>query len=182
MREGHVSPETQREMHDGRKFYQTSAVHRRGAGTHRMGLPAPGSARVLSGMGSNDAMRTTDQKLEGPDRKRVLLGLAFILLGLSLMSYRLDVWEIHLSRHYWPVILVVLGLVKLIDPPLDKHQRRSRRSGMWLIYLGAWGLISEFELFGFGYRTSWPLLIIGVGLNTVWRAFEASYPREKQES
>lgn len=127
-------------------------------------------------------MRTTDQKLEGPDRKRVLLGLVFILLGLSMMSYRLDVWEIHLSRHFWPVILVVLGLVKLIDPPLDKHQRRSRRSGMWLIYVGAWGLISEFELFGFDYHTSWPLLIIGAGLNIVWRAFESSHRRERQES
>ena len=133
-------------------------------------------------MESNNPMTTTDQKLDGPDRKRVLLGLAIMLLGLTFMAYRLDLWELRISRHYWPLIPLVLGLVRLIDPPVGKGQRRSRRGGMWLIYVGTWGLISEFELFGFEYGNSWPLLIIAVGLNTVWRAFEASGPRNRQEN
>jgi hypothetical protein len=130
----------------------------------------------------SDEIMSTDQEPDGPDRKRVLLGLAFILLGLSFMAYGLDVWELRLSRQFWPFIPLVLGVVKLIDPPLDKRDRRSRRGGMWLINVGLWGLISEYELFGFGYSTSWPLLIIAAGLNIVWRACESPYPRKTQES
>ena len=133
-------------------------------------------------MGSDDTMSMTDQKPNGPDRKRVLLGLVFILIGLTFMSYRLDVWEIRLSRHFWPFVPLALGLVKLIDPPINKHNRRSRRGGMWLIYIGAWGLISEYEQFGLDYGNSWPLLIIGAGLNIVWGSFESQAPRTRQEN
>jgi len=136
----------------------------------------------MSDMGSDDAMSRTDQKPDGPDRKRVLLGLAFILLGLCFMTYRLDLWEINLSRHVWPFVLLAIGLIKLIDPPLNKRQRRSHRGGMWLIYIGLWGLVSEYELFGLGYGNSWPLLIIGAGLNIVWGSFESPDPRTRQEN
>jgi hypothetical protein len=38
--------------------------------------------------------------------------------------------------------------------------------------VGLWGLISETRVFGFGYSTSWPLLVILAGVAIVWRAME----------
>ena len=125
----------------------------------------------------NDHDRTPD----APDRTRVRLGLAMMLVGLALMAYRLDLWELDLSRHSWPFIVLALGLVRLAFPGEERGRRRSRRGGMGLIYIGVWGAISEFRLFGLDYGTSWPLLIIAAGLNTVWRSFE-SPPRKAQEN
>jgi hypothetical protein len=127
-------------------------------------------------------MTTTDQQPDGPDRTRIRLGLAIMLVGLVFMAYRLDLWEVDLSRHFWPFVPLAIGLVQLIAPPMHKGRRRSRRGGTWLIYIGVWGLISEFNLFGLDYDTSWPLLIIAFGLNMVWRSFESPRPRNAQEN
>ena len=102
---------------------------------------------------------------------KALTGVALILVGIAILSARLDLWEIRIAREMWPWIPIVVGLVRFLNPPL-REGRRSRRSGVWLIYIGLWGLVSEYALFGLGYRMSWPLLIVGAGLNMVWRALE----------
>jgi hypothetical protein len=106
------------------------------------------------------------------DRGRVFAGLVIILAGLALLLDRSAIWEVRMSRHYWPLILVALGALRLLDPCCDDGRPRSPRAGAWLLYVGCWGLLNEFHLFGFSYRTSWPLLIVGAGVGMVWRAFD----------
>jgi hypothetical protein len=103
---------------------------------------------------------------------RVFFGLVIILIGLAMLGDRTGFYRLHLSGHYWPLILIVLGGMKMLDPGQTSGHQRSRRGGLWLIYVGCWGLVNEFHLFGFDYGTSWPLLIIGAGIGIVWRAFE----------
>ena len=68
---------------------------------------------------------------------------------------------------------MVMGAARLATTQADPDGRvRSRRSGVWLIMVGFWGLISEFHLFGFTFATSWPLLVIGAGVLIVWRSLE----------
>ena len=57
----------------------------------------------------------------------------------------------------WPLILIAMGVARLADTGASRDCK-SPRSGAWLLYIGLWGLISEFHLFGLDYRTSWPLL------------------------
>jgi hypothetical protein len=102
----------------------------------------------------------------------VFIGLVIILIGLALLGERTGFDGVHLSGHYWPLILIVLGAVKVLDPGRRGGRPRSRRGGVWLIYVGCWGLVNELHLFGFDYDTSWPLLIIGAGIIMVWRAFD----------
>ena len=64
------------------------------------------------------------------------------------------------------------GTVRMLAPGYRDGRRHSRRSGLWLLAIGVWGTVSEFQLFGLGYSISWPLLVIAAGINTVWRAFE----------
>jgi hypothetical protein len=126
-------------------------------------------------------MTTTGQQTDGRD-PRLRLGIALMLAGLALMAYRLDLWDLDLSRHFWPLVPLAIGLAQVIVPPADKAGRRSRRGGMWLIYVGLWGLISEYRLFGLDYGSSWPLLIIAAGLNIVWRSLESPRTRNAQEN
>ncbi len=116
-------------------------------------------------------MNSQDNAREA-DSGRVFGGLVIILVGLALLLDRSAIWEVRLSSHYWPLLLIALGAMKLLDPPRCDGRPRSRRGGAWLLYVGCWGLLNEFHLFGFGYQTSWPLLIVGAGIGVVWRAFD----------
>lgn len=124
---------------------------------------------------------TTGSDSGRPRVGQVLIGLAIILVGLGFLMHRLDVWHVHLSAKFWPLILLGIGAARFLDGPVETARGGPRRNGLFLIYIGLWGLVSEFELFGLGYETSWPLLIIAVGLNTVWRSIEDARPRRPQE-
>ncbi len=103
---------------------------------------------------------------------QVLIGLAIMLLGLGFLFDRLDLWHIDLSRHFWPFFPLLFGVARLFDAPRTRRRGRTVRGGFWMIYIGIWGFLTEFHVFGLDYDTSWPLLIIGAGLNMVWRSFE----------
>jgi hypothetical protein len=99
-----------------------------------------------------------------------LVGVVLIVIGAATLVERLQIVDLD-SRH-WPFVLLAIGVVRLLDPPRSGQVPRSLRPGMWLILIGSWGLVSELGLFGLGYRTSWPLLVVFAGLMVVWRSFE----------
>ena len=138
--------------------------------------------RVSSGMETEKGVTTATDSSQRPHGGQVLLGLALMVLGLGFLLHRLDLWHIHVSGQYWPFILLFIGAVRLVFGPLRTRRGRSRRGGVLMINIGLWGLISEFELFGLDYGTSWPLLIVAVGLNMVWRALEEPRPQKIQEN
>jgi hypothetical protein len=109
----------------------------------------------------------------GPRGAQVVIGLAIMLLGVSFLFERMDMWHVHLSRHFWPLFPLFFGLARLLDGGRGTRGGRQVR-GMWMIYVGIWGLLTEFHVFGLDYDTSWPLLIIAAGINMVWRSFECS--------
>lgn len=109
----------------------------------------------------------------------VVIGLVIMGLGVYLLLSRLDMIDFHLSaRVIWPFIVIALGLARMVTPGYRRGHERSRRSGAWLVWVGLWGLVSEFHVFGLDYGTSWPLLVVGVGLGIVWRAFEGQDGRD----
>ena len=94
--------------------------------------------------------------------------------GALLLVDRLNVAEIRVTSQLWPFFPIALGLVRIIDPPIRGDGRVcSRRSGVWLVLLGGWGLANEFHVYGFHYENSWPLLVVLAGLNMVWRSVDA---------
>jgi hypothetical protein len=108
---------------------------------------------------------------------RVVFGLVVMLVGTLLLLDRLDWWGVRLpgwgTVPFWPWILVVLGLARLGDRSTDGRRGvRGRRSAVWLLFIGAWGLLNEYRLFGLHYGHSWPILLIGVGALVVWRALD----------
>lgn len=108
---------------------------------------------------------------------RVVFGLVVMLAGALLLIDRLDWWGVRLPglEHVplWPWVLVALGLARLSDRSVNANGcLRGRRSGAWLLFVGLWGLLTEYRLFGFHYGHSWPILLIGAGALLVWRAVE----------
>ena len=98
----------------------------------------------------------------------LIWGLMFILFGVMILGpFRAED-----AFSYWPFTVILLGVIKLLDPPPSGGRPHSLRPGAWLLFIGLWGMVSEFALFGFDYSNSWPLVIIGFGLMLVWRSFE----------
>ena len=94
---------------------------------------------------------------------RILLGCLAIVAGLLLLGHNLGYFTIQVSYRLWPLILVALGLVKLVEKgPLSG-------GGHWLVFLGL------FLLAGFLEREDlierwWPLAVIWFGLLVSARA------------
>jgi len=106
-----------------------------------------------------------------PDRGPILVGLVIIFAGLTMLADRTGISAIHLTSKSWPFVLIAFGLARLLAPSPDGRPR-SRWTGVWFIYLGAWFFVNEFRVLGLGYNTSWPLLIVGAGIGMIWRAIE----------
>jgi hypothetical protein len=119
-------------------------------------------------------------EMQGPPDKgsvsqaRVVFGLVVMLIGATLLIERLDwLWGFDFDLHLWPLILIVLGLARLTDPKVDADGLpRVNRSGVWLMFVGFWGLLNEYRWFGLYYDRSWPLLVMGAGAMVVWRAMD----------
>jgi hypothetical protein len=91
------------------------------------------------------------------------------VFGLLLLAERVDFLNFHFRGQFWPFILIALGAAKLAQTP-DPASGRSRGSGAWLLFVGVWALMAELHIGGLSYRTSWPIMVIGVGVAMVWRA------------
>ncbi len=113
-------------------------------------------------------------------KARVVFGLVVMLVGALLLLDRLDWWGVRLNVPVWPWLLIVLGLVRLSDGSTDARGcTRGRRSAVWLLFIGAWGLLNEYRLFGLHYGHSWPILLIGVGVLIVWRSMDERTPHQQ---
>ena len=88
-----------------------------------------------------------------PDRRprtgRVFVGLFVIGIGVVLLLDRLGHYDFHLSARLWPFVLILLGAARLADGAWDRT--RGWISALWLIYVGGWGLLNEWHVFGFDY-------------------------------
>ncbi len=119
--------------------------------------------------------------MQEPARARILLGLTIVLIGVAILLDQNDGWGIRLDVGWWPFVLIFIGVVRMVWPHECDGRRRSRRGGFWFLAVGVWGLIVETRLFGLDFRTSWPLLVIALGINIVWRSMETPPRRRIQE-
>lgn len=91
----------------------------------------------------------------------VAAGALFFLDNLGLMQLDFSIWKL------WPLILVAVGLVKLLEPaPLRKPIL-----GLFLMVLGGLFLLDEFGRIDFDFDYIWPLLIIFVGITIIKNHF-----------
>ena len=102
-------------------------------------------------------------------RKQVVWGLLLILVGGAVLLDRMGIIDAEPLWHYWPLLLVVLGINQTIGYPTA----REFGNGLWLVFIGLW-LFAVFEnAFGLTWRNSWPLFILFWGVKLVLDPFIA---------
>jgi Domain of unknown function (DUF5668) len=106
-------------------------------------------------------------------RAQVTFGVVVMLVGALMLADRFDWMSVHLNVPFWPFFLIFLGLARLSDPRIDRQGRvRINRVGVWLMFVGVWGLVNEYRVFDVHYKHSWPLIVIGAGTFIVWQALD----------
>lgn len=101
------------------------------------------------------------------------VGLFLLAAGVALLLDKFDIFYTGPIWHYWPVIIIAIGLGRLLDAQFNYEYRKA----IWLLFIGAWFLVSELHLFGLSYNNSWPILLIGVGVGMLWKSAYPSHYR-----
>ena len=88
----------------------------------------------------------------GVSMPRMILGIFIVLVGVSILVQETDI-----LRYLFPILLMVFGLLKIFGT----RSSSSRILGTILLFLGFMFLIEAWSL--------WPILIILLGLNILWK-------------
>jgi hypothetical protein len=124
-------------------------------------------------------MNLTDDGLRPWHPAAVIAGGVLLALGVAMLLTPAEDLRLDAGRLIGPFIMIAIGTTILAGgracaarPAADEATRERRRaerrnrstSGLWMIGIGCWLLVSQTHLFGLGFRTSWPLLLIVMGL------------------
>ena len=60
----------------------------------------------------------------------------------------------------WPFAMVAIAALKLANA----RDWPERRGALWLLFVGGWLLVNTLGVFDLIWGTSWPLLVIGIGV------------------
>lgn len=87
----------------------------------------------------------------------ILVGVLFLLRNLGVIDF--EMFQVFM---YWPMILVAIGIVQLID--------RSYVSGFILLFLGSVFMLPRLEIIQYGaMRVFWPVALIVIGGALIFR-------------
>jgi hypothetical protein len=90
-----------------------------------------------------------------PGWEGVFIGTMIVGLGLILL--------VDPSRSIWPFLIISLGFARFMASRPD-----GSRDGGWLMFIGVWLLPNEMRVLRL--RDSWPLILVALGLHTMWKA------------
>ena len=93
----------------------------------------------------------------------VVIGLMIVGLGIILLFDQTGLFGWQPSWSVWPFLIIGAGLARFAAPRPD-----GSRDGGWVIFIGVWLLLNEMRILRF--RDSWPLILVALGVQTMWRA------------
>lgn len=100
-------------------------------------------------------------------RRQAMWGLVLVAVGLTIFLDRMDMVDIGDLWHYWPLVLLIVGVNKMIGYPTPKHFT----SGLWNVFIGIWLFISLEGMYGLSFSNSWPFLVIAWGVTLILEPF-----------
>jgi predicted membrane protein len=99
-------------------------------------------------------------------RGALVAGIAVISIGVILLLNQFDVFPIDVALRFWPVVLVVVGLVKA----LTGNDRGERVFGGILILAGTILQLNFMGITHITWNQAWPMFIIIVGVMLIVHA------------
>lgn len=103
---------------------------------------------------------------------RLIVGGLLIFFGLLFTLDNFGMIDAGDVLAYWPVILIVIGVFRVIQP---RHPGQ-RVFGAVMIALGIFFQLQELGLTSLHFRDLWPVILVFIGGSLVWRAFDRNRP------
>ena len=94
-----------------------------------------------------------------------LPGALLILIGTLVLLDHMNVIRGEAIWKYWPVLLIVLGIAKIVN-------EGKRVGGVVLTLLGAFLLAENLGYTSLTWGTVWPLILIAAGVAMIWGRFD----------
>jgi predicted membrane protein len=105
----------------------------------------------------------------------IVFSVAVIAIGALFLLDNLGIVSFHEIARYWPVILIALGTVRLVD----SHGTASIVFGGILAGVGGLLLLDNLNIIYFDWRIFWPAVLIGVGVLMLLRTHQWQETREE---
>jgi predicted membrane protein len=96
---------------------------------------------------------------------QLVLGLLVVAFGVILTLDNLDMINARYILRYWPVILIIYGAVKILQPDTNA----ARFWGFVVAFVGLALLADKLYIFDFRLWDFWPLLLVALGGMMLWR-------------
>jgi hypothetical protein len=103
---------------------------------------------------------------------RMTIGLIFIGFGAVMLLTRLDILYLDWHWTYWPLIFIIIGLVKIGNAT----QRHDLGDGIWWLFIGSWLFVSVNHVWGLSFHNSWPILLIALGIRMIYKSLFVRRP------
>ncbi|MDC8758343.1 LiaI-LiaF-like domain-containing protein [Janthinobacterium fluminis] len=103
----------------------------------------------------------------------IIVGVLVIVLGCLLLLDNLGWIELRYAMHFWPAILVIAGILKVVQ----SNNTSGHVVGAALIVVGLLLLLKRLGLFYLNWGTLWPVLIIFIGLSVVFKSLRTQHAR-----
>jgi predicted membrane protein len=98
----------------------------------------------------------------------MLFGGLVIVAGLVMLLDNLNIIRFHDLWRYWPVIVVVVGVIKV----LEARSPSGYVFGGMVALVGSLILLDNLEIVNFSFDLIWPLLIIAFGISVLLRQLD----------
>jgi predicted membrane protein len=105
------------------------------------------------------------------DRGPLIGGVVFIVVGLILLLEKLGFVPSGFALHFWPMIFVVIGIVKIA-------YAGGRPTGVVLIGVGLFLQLHEMGIIHVNFWDLWPVFIIVAGVAMLWQALVKEAPAD----
>ena len=100
---------------------------------------------------------------------QLAIGLLVIFLGVIFTLGNLDLMGSHEIVKFWPIAIIALGLYIAATG----GELPGRFTGILVFLFGSLLLLNNLGYLHFGFWDFWPLLLVLVGVNMVWLAFQS---------
>jgi hypothetical protein len=112
---------------------------------------------------------------------RVTGGVILVGVGILMLLDRTQLVGGHAAQLIPGFVLILIGAVQMAEPR-DCGRRGGPFRGLWPILIGVWLIVNAVALWGLTYRTSWPLLVVAMGVLMVAREIfpGARHARERK--
>jgi hypothetical protein len=107
-----------------------------------------------------------------------VLGLGILVLGVILILDNFGVIDASVLAPYWPLLLIVVGVSHLVGP----SSARKIGWGLSWIAVGAIILLNNLGVIAVGIGVLWPVVLVILGVNLVFRGARRRYRGLERES